>query len=871
MLILKFNTNYYWLFLILTLLVILAIKPSLAETTTSDRPLFKLSSISDFKSTAKDISTIQAMPISLNTQFLAQFHPTMTTASANKLSNSQLAAFDFQLDLFGQVLPVSVTRLEPASVGSLAILGKIKDDPLSSVVLIKRGNILQGNIVYKLRTFQIRSLPKSLQRTIDGNQFNHILKETDSSKLPPDHLPGETSDESRALDTLNDNHEVSLKAAPALDGDDGSIIDVLVMYTKAAREDAGGVDEMETLIDLAITETNEGYANSDIKHRVRLAHRAEIDYTVVDRTLSKPLKELAKTNDGIMDDVHKLRDKYTADLVTLLILVPPAPADNPTQTAVCGRGYLTVEASKGFSVTDYLCATGPGKYTFAHELGHNFGAQHDRAQIINSGNNPGAGYNFGYINTTKGWRTMMAYNDKINCPLKLCTRLNYWSNPNILHNGQPMGVADINNGADNHRQLNNTAQRIANYRVSRPAPTLIAPKGNIASTTPTYQWQAVHYANWYQLIVNDRSGKRIEAWYTATSLGCPDGQGICKVTPSISVAGFGTWWVEANNNINGYSALSEPLSFNLVSLPGVVSLLAPEGDLGLNRPNYRWRASTDVDSYELSVKNTLGQVSMQRYSPEQAGCLDTLLVCSVTPNLTLAAGNYSWSIRAINAAGMGAWSPAKNFTASTPRPPLAASLLAPIGTIANNKPVFTWKTVKAATHYRLKVGNIIDTTLSFEAAGCPPENTTQICQYTSPFAIQDTNTITWSIQASNSAGAGALASQTFKILGAGSRPTAPQLIWPIGGVEVSFFEWSDVSNAEQYKLWVAKKSTGTILLETTYNKNQLTPNSSRNSLSIPSSLSFTEGEEYLWKVQAINANGASPWSQTASFSFSRIE
>ena len=860
----KFKNNHYWLFSILILLFILASKPSLAATTASSQSLFTLSSTPDLKSTAKDLSTIQAVPISLNTQFLAQFPSTMAAVSANKLSNSQLAALDFQLNLFGQVLPVSVTRLEPASVGSLAIIGKIKDDPLSSVVLIKRGDILQGNIIYKLRTFQIRSLPKKLQRTIEGKQFNHILQETDPSKLPPDHLPGEIPDESRAIDHLNDNHESALKTA----SDDGSIIDVLVMYTKAAREELGEVNDMEALIDLAIIETNEGYANSDVKHRLRLIHRAEIDYTVVDRTLSKPLKELARTNDGIMDNVHKLRDEYRADLVTLLVRVPPTPT---TQKAVCGRGYLNVEASKGFSVTDYRCATGPGKYTFAHELGHNFGAQHDRAQIIKGGNNPGAGYNFGYINTTEGWRTMMAYNDNINCPLKLCTRLNYWSNPNILHDDQPMGVADINNGADNHRQLNTTAQRIANYRVSRPAPTLIAPKGNIASTTPTYQWQAVHYANWYQLIVNDRSGKRIEAWYTATSLGCAEGQGICKVTPNISVAGFGTWWVEANNNINGYSALSEPLSFNLVSLPGVVSLLAPEGDLGLNRPNYRWQALTDVDSYELSVKNALGQVLTQRYSPEQAACLDSLLVCSVTPNLTLASANYSWSIRAINAAGIGAWSPAKNFTASTPRPPLAANLLAPIGTIANNKPVFTWKTVKAATHYRLKVGNIIDTTLSFEAAGCPPENTTQICQYTSPFAIQDTNTITWSVQASNSAGAGALASQTFKILGAGSPPTAPQLIWPIGAVEANSFEWSDVSNAEQYKLWVAKKSTGILLLETTYNKNQLTEHTNRNSWSIPSSLSFTEGEEYLWKMQAINTNGTSPWSQTASFSFARIE
>lgn len=835
--------------------------------TDSDQSLFTISSKSNFKSNTKDISTIQATPISLNTKLLEQLLSNLALAKSNKLSHSQLALLNFQLDLFEQTVAVSVTKLEQSSVGSLAIIGKIKDDPLSSVILIKRGAILQGNITYQLRIFQIRVLPKKLQRMLDSHKLDHILKEIDPSKLPPDHLPGEFTEEPLAIDHLND--EASLKALPASDGDDGSIIDVLVMYTRAAREDAGGVDAMETLIDLAITETNDGYTNSDIKHRLRLAHREEIEYTVTDRLLKKPLTNLTEINDGIMDEVHKLRDKYAADLVTLLVMVPPPPANNPKQPANCGLGYVKLEAIKAFSVVDYTCAT--GVYSFAHEIGHNLGAKHDRTAIIRGGGNPGAGYNFGHINTISGWRTIMAYNDPTNCPLRSCIRLNYWSNPALSHNNEPMGVANLNNGADNHRQLNTTAKRVANYRVSRPAPTLIAPKGNIASTTPTYQWQAVHYANWYQLIVNDRSGKRIEAWYTATSLGCAEGKGICKVTPSISVAGFGTWWVEANNNINGYSALSEPLSFNLVNLPGIVSLLAPEGDLGLNRPNYRWQALTDVDSYELSVKNSLGQVLTQRYSPEQAGCLDTLLICSVTPNLTLASTNYSWSIRAINAAGIGAWSPAKNFTASAPRPPLAANLLAPIGTIANNKPIFTWKTVKAATHYRLKVADLIDTTLSFEKAACPPEDSTQTCEYTSSFAISDTNPITWSIQTSNSAGAGTIASQTFKILGAGNRPTAPQLIWPIGGVEARSFEWSDVSNAEQYKLWLAKKSTGTLLLETTYDKNQLTHDFSRNSWRIESSISFTEGEEYLWKVQAINSNGASPWSQTASFIFSRIE
>ena len=75
----KFKNNHYWLFSILILLFILASKPSLAATTASSQSLFTLSSTPDLKSTAKDLSTIQAVPISLNTQFLAQFPSTMAS------------------------------------------------------------------------------------------------------------------------------------------------------------------------------------------------------------------------------------------------------------------------------------------------------------------------------------------------------------------------------------------------------------------------------------------------------------------------------------------------------------------------------------------------------------------------------------------------------------------------------------------------------------------------------------------------------------------------------------------------------------------------------------------------------------------------
>jgi len=55
---------------------------------------------------------------------------------------------------------------------------------------------------------------------------------------------------------------------------------------------------------------------------------------------------------------------------------------------------------------------------------------------------------------------VMSYVDP--CPSG-CTRVAYFSNPNVIFNGAPTG---INNARDNARSINNTADTIAGYRYS---------------------------------------------------------------------------------------------------------------------------------------------------------------------------------------------------------------------------------------------------------------------------------------------------------------------------------------------------------------------------------------------------------------------
>ena len=117
------------------------------------------------------------------------------------------------------------------------------------------------------------------------------------------------------------------------------------------------------------------------------------------------LDRLQGTNDGFMDQVHPLRDAHQADLVVLLV----------NDGEFCGLGYLMETPAKsfapwGFSLVNWECAT--GNYSLAHEMGHNMGSEHDRA---NAGGLGSYSYSFGYQAPDRSFRTIMAYD----CPAGL--------------------------------------------------------------------------------------------------------------------------------------------------------------------------------------------------------------------------------------------------------------------------------------------------------------------------------------------------------------------------------------------------------------------------------------------------------------------
>ena len=349
------------------------------------------------------------------------------------------------IELFdGKTIKALLDNVSNASKDSISWIGHVKGNINDQIVLTinKNAKIMMGTIRSNGQDYKIE-FNSQVSGSTDNTKTIHVLKQLDANKRPKDH-PLEFPN--GVLNQINNSIEAQ---ANNILSDDGSVIDIMVVYTPSAKNAVGGTAAMNTLIDLAVTETNIGYSASGINPTVNLAHKQEVTFT--ETTFSDALNKLRLTSDGHMDNVHTLRDTHHADLVSLII----------NNSSSCGLGYVNSSASSAFTVVHHGCAT--GYYSFAHEFGHNQGALHDwRVDQHNS-------HKHGYVNTANSWRTIMAYNDTANCSGGSCTRQNFWSNPNKTYNGDPTGVpVGSYHPADNRKTLNDSALTVANFRSSTP-------------------------------------------------------------------------------------------------------------------------------------------------------------------------------------------------------------------------------------------------------------------------------------------------------------------------------------------------------------------------------------------------------------------
>jgi hypothetical protein len=236
-------------------------------------------------------------------------------------------------------------------------------------------------------------------------------------------------------------------------------IDVLFMYTQ------GLLDRLKaesTTIDQYFQRRNQ-----EASLVYGLNGRNKLGYTI---RLLGPVKYEGKTSGSVVTQrnllssdgrdkegtTRKARDARGADLVALVMA--------GSSTDYCGSGsfYVNGQSWRAFSVSRFGCE---GRYTFAHEIGHNLGADHARSDYKNPGANR---CNFGFKSQAARKVTIMAYlRDCANC-----RRQPYFSDTGIQEptkTGQvTMGIAcNQSNRASNIASVRAHGSTVASYRASK--------------------------------------------------------------------------------------------------------------------------------------------------------------------------------------------------------------------------------------------------------------------------------------------------------------------------------------------------------------------------------------------------------------------
>lgn len=244
-----------------------------------------------------------------------------------------------------------------------------------------------------------------------------------------------------------------------------------VFYTRAAREAAGGVSEVEAVIDLMVAETNQAYADSGVQMRIALVLKEETDWVESGSSLLD-MNTLARP-DLSPRSLRRKWDEVGADVMHVIV----GDAD------ACGVARIAARARNAAGLTYVACDS----LVMAHELGHNMGLSHDRAADCAPGSLCGGRahypYGYGYVNQEgfKGdappaarWYTVMAYAEQ--CAQENhfdCEQLAFFSNPARTHGGDRLGVPGEHDTTGRHgpansaRALNEVRHSVASFRPSR--------------------------------------------------------------------------------------------------------------------------------------------------------------------------------------------------------------------------------------------------------------------------------------------------------------------------------------------------------------------------------------------------------------------
>ncbi|NDJ61980.1 MAG: S8 family serine peptidase [Chloroflexi bacterium] len=298
--------------------------------------------------------------------------------------------------------------------------------------------------------------------------------------------------------------------------------------------------------------------------------------------------------------------------------------------------------------------------------------------------------------------------------------------------------------------------------------------------------------------------------------------------------------------------------------PGAATLISPLGTILETSPLFSWNEVFGADWYYFELYDDMGNLVTAVWFDQTAVCGSG--VCTADPGVNLVVGNYTWFVQTWNpVGGFGPFSDPGNFAVAVL--PGQPTLIAPLGTITDTMPSFSWNEVAGANGYSVWVSanNTFEpggTTLLNEFYLSADVCSGSVCEI-APGLNLSGGTYNWWVRAwSTISGFGPWSNEgNFAVA---ATPSATTLIAPLGAINNPFplYSWTMEQDVAWYYLWVSYR--GNTLFTQWYQAGDICDPMAMTCM-VDIGLQHLSGP-YTWWVQTYsNTGGFGPWSLPGNF------
>ncbi len=294
---------------------------------------------------------------------------------------------------------------------------------------------------------------------------------------------------------------------------------------------------------------------------------------------------------------------------------------------------------------------------------------------------------------------------------------------------------------------------------------------------------------------------------------------------------------------------------DIVFKPGRITLTSPSsGAQNLGIPvTLEWEADNNADSYEVEISDADGLVDIKTPTSNSV-----VLDDEIEPGV-----QYFWKARGVNEGGEGPWSYERAFTTLPEAPTATATLIYPQdGTLdlPSDRIIFQWTSIENAENYHFQIldesgENVIEERTNVRSSYDTVDVTIRNLEASSVYQ--------WRVRGANEGGEGPW-TDNYSFTTAPEPPESEVVLaGPEDGAEdvptELILKWTVVENAAAYHLQVRDNDTKDFAVNDTIPAPEVGD-------TVASEVSELDGlTTYEWRVCAMNASGAGPWSDYKTF------